>query len=391
MTDPDFNYNISNLIARKMLGTLSEAETEQLERWLAVSAENRSLYDSILNEQECRDRNAYIDSLDTGKAWDNVRRQFAPTSRQHRLWLWRIAVAATIVLTIGGTWFYSRPFLPSVIPPAIATIGSHKAILIAENGEQIVLQDSTIREIRNNEGMQIQNSGHDIVYRVADTNCLITRETYNTIIVPKGGEYRLTLADGSRVWLNSESELYFPVVFNGPKRQVYLKGEAYFQVQKDNHQAFIVHANERTSIEVLGTEFNVEAYPGESVIRTTLNRGKVKVIRDLESIVLLPDQQAIYRNGNIMPEVRSVVASHYSAWKDGKFIFEDADLESIMAKLSRWYSLHIFFRSEDLKNYHFTGDLEKYEDFNTTLHMLEKATRIKFEINGNAVVISKIN
>lgn len=153
---------------------------------------------------------------------------------------------------------------------------------------------------------------------------------------------------------------------------------------------FIVNVYDKLKVEVLGTEFNVQAYSGDEVVKTTLNCGKVRVMMGKEALELVPDQQAVCDLRHRRFHKIEVNANYFSAWKDGKFIFEDEPLENILNSLARWYNISVFYQNEELKNFHFTGDLERYDDFSVALRMLEKATNIRFLVTGRTVVVQII-
>ena len=168
-----------------------------------------------------------------------------------------------------------------------------------------------------------------------------------------------------------------------------MSGEAYFEVRRNEKLPFRVQAGEM-KVEVLGTEFNVQAYSGDEVVKTTLNCGKVRVMMGKEALELAPDQQAVCDLRHRRFHKIEVNANYFSAWKDGKFIFEDEPLENILNSLARWYNISVFYQNEELKNFHFTGDLERYDDFSVALRMLEKATNIRFLVTGRTVVVQII-
>ena len=255
----------------------------------------------------------------------------------------------------------------------------------------IILQDSLNQEIQVDESVTVKNTGLLAEYCLQDLQAAEQAEIkYNTIVVPRGGEYEVRLPDGSYVWMNADSEIRFPVVFTGQTRQVSLKGEAYFKVEKDSLHPFIVNVYDKLKVEVLGTEFNVQAYSGDEVVKTTLNCGKVRVMMGKEALELAPDQQAVCDLRHRRFHKIEVNANYFSAWKDGKFIFEDEPLENILNSLARWYNISVFYQNEELKNFHFTGDLERYDDFSVALRMLEKATNIRFLVTGRTVVVQII-
>lgn len=168
-----------------------------------------------------------------------------------------------------------------------------------------------------------------------------------------------------------------------------MKGEAFFVVAKDKSHPFVVNTPNKLQVEVLGTEFNVQAYVDEEDVEATLNQGAVRVVLGNQSVELHPNQQAVYNKKSGKLSSREVDAEAYSAWKDGRFVMKNETLESIMARLSRWYDIRIFYMNPEVKNYHFSGELERYEDFSEALRMLEKSAKISFEVNKNNVVVRK--
>ena len=213
-------------------------------------------------------------------------------------------------------------------------------------------------------------------------------EHYNQLDIPRKGEYRLVLADGTRVWLNSESSLKYPVAFQGNERKVYLEGEAYFEVSKDEHKPFTVVTGE-SSIRVLGTSFNVRAYADEAQLCATLVEGKVRLSHAQQSLILSPDEQGVVTLASGKLEKRKVDASLYTVWKDGRFVFENQTLEEIMNTLSRWYDVKVFYTNEQVKQAMFNGNLKRYDDFDQIVKMLELTGVAHFKINGETIIISE--
>ena len=210
---------------------------------------------------------------------------------------------------------------------------------------------------------------------------------YNVIKVPRGGEYTLTLEDGTRIWLNSETELKFPVRFVGKTREVKIVGEGYFEVAKDSLRPFVVRAGD-VRTQVLGTSFNVKAYRDEKVRAVTLVSGKVSVSAGRERELLSPGWQAEWRGGNI--STRKVNVKAVVAWIDGKFYFEEgATLEEITEQLRRWYDIDFFFTSERVKRFMFAGVIRKDYTANEIFSIIEKTTNVRFDVKGRTVVVGE--
>lgn len=278
------------------------------------------------------------------------------------------------------------------LPVAEVQAGSPKAILITPEGKQFNLsrQDSS-KTLQLGNGFTAINKGNIVEY-TGNSDSLSFQGTQKHVIqIPKGGEYELILPDGTHVWINSDSELSFPTQFDSTRREVFLTGEAYFSVTKDKEKPFIVKVNEDIEIKVLGTQFNVQAYQDENTIETTLCEGSVNVSDGKQKVTLTPSLQAVYSKSTKNLITRKVDTRLYSSWKDGLFVFENKPLEEIMTTLSRWYNIHVFYANQAVKTYHFTGDLERYGDFRKTLGMIEKATSIRFVINGNNIMVEEVS
>ena len=234
------------------------------------------------------------------------------------------------------------------------------------------------------------NKGNVVEYMEFSTPPSQQKNKNNIIQVPRGGEYELILPDGTHVWLNSDSELSFPLQFDSTKREVSLSGEAYFDVTKDPQKPFTVKLTGGIEVKVLGTQFNVQAYPDEKTIETTLCEGSVNVSDGTKETTLTPSLQAVYSKTDKSITTRKVDIRLYTSWKKGLFVFENKPLEEIMTTLSRWYNINVFYTNQTVKTYHFTGDLERYGDFRKALGMIEKATSIRFVINGNNIMVEEI-
>ena len=212
---------------------------------------------------------------------------------------------------------------------------------------------------------------------------VVGEPVYNKVEIPRGGEYALVLSDGTKVHLNSMSSLRFPVAFTTGKREVELQGEAYFEVSKTG-QPFIVNAN-GMQVEVLGTTFNISAYPDEEY-QTTLVNGSVKVSAEKgESLILKPSQQATIALGSNSIQVRTVDTSFYTSWVKGKINFKDQRLEDIMKTLSRWYDMNVVYENEKLKNIRFGCNLNRYEEITPFVKLLEKTEEVHVKIEGNTI------
>ena len=218
----------------------------------------------------------------------------------------------------------------------------------------------------------------------------LTKDTlYHTVEVPRGGEYHLTLSDGSKVWLNAESRLTYPAAFGTSERRVRLEGEAYFEVEPGKGH-FIVETGDM-NVRVLGTAFNVNAYKNETATRTTLVHGKVEVMTGGDELqqVLVPGEQAIFDRESGQLEVKQVNTDLYTRWIKGQFVFRDTPLRDIMRTLARWYEMEYEFTDAELESLCFYGVISRFERVEGLLEQFEKTGKVHFEYQGNKVIVKK--
>ena len=297
----------------------------------------------VLREVGMRKKDELV--ADRQKMWQAIEQYRGEGKNRRRVSIWRWVAAVMLPLLLCGTLWLSlrekKEVLVAKVTPEIEA-GTAHAVLLMGQGERIDLSMTSGDTILNKGDVRIRfDSSKSVTYeQVVGTPAKVE---YNTIIVPRKGEYQLILADGSKVYLNSESRLRFPTHFEGKERRVYLEGEGYFKVAKDAAKPFIVETKE-VNVRVLGTSFNVNAYASEMAVRTTLVSGKVQVSNRTgeEVTVLNPGQQAVWQGGCF--STQEVDALAFTAWIDGKFYFEEgATLKKITEQLQRWYDLDLFF------------------------------------------------
>lgn len=389
-------YRIAAFIAAEIAETISAEEKAELEQWLSQDPLHPEIYRRILRRLENGEEvKCYRYEPSVKADWEKVKRQVNKGSRRMVIQRNFYRYAAVIILLIGVAIAYVQlrknplnPEVTSLVKQEVIQAGSSKAVLTLANGEKVVLEEVTTDSIQA-DGVLIERTEGGLSYQKADEKAEDEVEVFNIISIPNGGEYRLTLADGTKVWVNSASELKYPIKFVGDTRTVYIQGEAYFEVVKDATRPFIVKTINNMEIKVLGTHFNISAYAEDETIATTLAEGKVEVTNGEEKIDLIPNQQAIFEKKSEKFTRRNVDAYQYISWKDGKFIFEEETLEIIMERLSRWYNIQVFFKENSTRQLRFSGDLEKYEDFSTVLRMLEKVSHIQVEIKDKTIFIGQ--
>ncbi|MFN8253931.1 MAG: FecR domain-containing protein [Ferruginibacter sp.] len=314
---------------------------------------------------------------------------------------WRLPAAAAL-LVLAGLAVYFKFFnhgsaaapvtAAHVAVPVIQQLkpGENKAILTLANNSQVILDSAANGVISTQGNIQVEKMHNgQLVYSIngrrLDEN---DAAFYNTITTPRGGQYQVTLADGTGVWLNAQSSVRFPVVFTGKQRQVEITGEAYFEVAKDVSRPFIVKTP-ASAVEVLGTHFNVNAYDDELSVKTTLVEGKVKVNSSIknQSEFLLPGQQsAIAKNGDITVNLHADT-DEALAWKNGRFQFKSADLKSILRQLQRWYDAEVEYRG-NVAGIRFTGQLPRSGEVTKLFEKIELTGEVKFRIDGKKIIVS---
>lgn len=378
------NFDIIDwqLVRKRVDGTLSDEERERLERWMNGNAKRR-----LFVERACRYYEKEIPSVDERKiamAWQRFVQAHPQTSRKVG-YRWIGAVAASLLIGLGCWLLWPEQVKETPVAVAEQPIqpGRNCAVLLLSDGQQIDLQSQQTGQVLTDKQANIYIDSTAVTYESARVQ---GDSVYNTIQVPRGGEYRLTLADGTKVWLNSQSSLRFPVAFRGEERRVRLTGEAYFEVTP-GRERFIVETK-NMDVRVLGTAFDVNAYEDEAVIRTTLVRGKVEILAGgKEACILQPGQQSVVERATGKTDVLQVNASLYTQWKDGRFVFRDRTLEDIMRTLARWYDMEYEFVAPGLREQRFYGVINRFEDVKGLLAQFEKTGKVRFEYEENKVSI----
>ena len=383
----------ASLIFRKIEGKLSAVEEERFEAWLKEGWEHREYYERMrrMYQQE------NVQEVETGEiqeAWGvfekRVQRQRRIERRQR--WVWVMSAVASVVLVICCWSVYYRANTEQKLNVAVQKIvpGQYNAVLEMADGATYQLGEQQY-SLQEKTGNQIKVDSTVLSYLPVNNKSGLSQDiVYNKLSVPKGGEYRIELEDGTKVWINSASRLRYPVVFSGDTREVYLEGEAYFEVRRDVERPFIVHSGEQ-KVTVLGTSFGISCYASEVNNYTTLVSGKVKVDfeRGKQSFVLEPGMQVAYNKESGIAMERKVDVAEFVAWKDGKYIFKQKRLEDILSTLSRWYDFEVFYRNEDVKEVMFSGELRRFDDFSYLLRLIERTSDVKFVIDKKVVQVMK--
>lgn len=378
-------FDVARLFAKALAGELDESEAQELEAWLRESPRHAEEWNAL--RREIVAGGAVFDLQREGKRmvekrWRKFERQ---TRGRQRIFVWVRYVAAALVPLGLAFWFLigRQPEAPRQVAVAPILPGTYKARLILDDGRQVALDSATHVRMRELPGVEVKAENNVLVYTNGDT--IVEKQVkYNTLEIPRSGEYALQLADGTRVWLNAGTSLRYPVAFSGQERRVELRGEGYFEVAKDSASPFVVSVN-GVDVRVLGTSFNVSAYSDEVV--TTLVEGKVLMRSQADSVVLVPDRQGVW-DGKRMT-VKRVDARNYALWREGVFFFEDMPLEDILDALARWYDVHVFYQNAELKMMRFSVEIKRYEHIDIILRRIAETNRVRFNVNNRTVNVYK--
>lgn len=323
---------------------------------------------------------------DSRQAWQKLMRH----RQSRRIRRWSVAAGIMLLLAIGQYWWTGNVSGPEPSLPLAEKInpGEKKAILTLADGSVWNIQDSAMNIRLKAGNIKIDSTG--LIMPSGTGEGQTVEYAYNTLSIPRGGEYCLTLPDRTKVWLNSESEICFPVQFPSDSREITLKGEAYFEVAKNPSSPFRVKTDEGV-ITVYGTEFNVSNYNrGEfSAVLVTGSIGFQPITG--KSVQLKPSQRLKYNVSADKLIIDIVDTRLYTSWKDHLFCFEEESLEEIMKTLARWYDVEVEFVSVDLKQVRLSGTLDKYDDIIPFLKLFEVGTKVRFEIDKRKIKIYKRN
>jgi len=388
-----------NYLTRKFFeGSCSDAEKQELAVWIKQNP------DEVLTEALEKEWDGFESEVKMpGNVSDRILGNIISSTRDISLedefeednstrYLWpKIAAAAVLIFSLGLYWWSGKDQSPIAqqsaptvqladIPP-----GGNKAILTLGDGSSIMLDSAKNGSLASQGSTNVTKSKKgELVYNASGNSDQAV--VFNTVATPKGGQYHIVLPDGSKVWLNAASSLRFPTAFRGKERKVEITGEVYFEVAHNAKMPFIVKAGE-TEIAVLGTHFNVMAYPDEKALKTTLLEGSVKVSRGGKSAMLAPGQQASIRN--IADNIRvadNVDMEKEMAWKNGYFQFQDDNLENIMRQISRWYDVDVTYEGNPGKET-FTGRLPRNGNVSKVFKILS-LSGVKFKIEGKSVIVT---
>jgi len=318
--------------------------------------------------------------------------------RRARVWRmqrWQIAAVVVLVVAVVAGWVWLNPVPKPRIAntknlPALKTDvapGGNKAVLTLANGTKIDLDDAANGTLAQ-QGSSVVNKAKDgqLVYHSAIGNHLSTEINYNTLSTPRGGQYQLTLPDGSKVWLNAASSITYPTTFTGNERKVQITGEAYFEIAHNSKMPFRVEKGE-LAVQVIGTHFNVNAYEDESAVNVTLLEGSVNVKYADDKQVIKPGQQAQVKAGSKMKLINEVDVEVVMAWKNGLFHFENSDIKEVMRQVSRWYDVDVVYKTATVKNDPLFIEVQRNTNLSDVLKVIGLTAGVQLKIEGRKIIV----
>lgn len=376
---------IAESVGRKVLGRATEEDHRAISGWEQSDERKDKLFQKISDPDFIQEKSLYYKNFDIAKAWkeSKVREHSGKVRRMGRQrWMWSAAAAAVVVL-VSVTMYWMTGDVKvqegESVHQTIAQIvpGRGVPVLYLEDDTRIELK-ADVEAIEESQGIEI--GGKTITYSKQKA---MRKEMYNRLVVPKGAEYHLVLADGSEIWLNSESTLRYFVNDVDSERVVFLEGEAYFKIAKNEKRPFKVISGDHV-VKVLGTEFNINAYVGESLIYTTLLEGSVDVgvvnRPEIHQVLSERGRQSAYNPTNNGISIRRVDPRVYTAWKDGYFVFNYSTLREVIHQLARWYDFDYEADNAILDHYHFSGEFKRFDNLDSVLEII-RSTGIPFTLD----------
>ena len=385
-------YQDAALMRKFLLGEANEAERKELEKRLAECPDLKKVYEQLQNGETLKAAFGEYKDYSSKKAYQSFLQKIGRMEKKERKpsisRVWWYAAAAVIVLAAGLSFYMSNFYSAVEEKRVLIQPGTQQAQLTLPDGSIIDVDKKEVNVVVD--GVQVKYKKGVLSYQPTVTTQHEEESTEekpvksNELVIPRGGENTVILADGPTVHLNAGSKLTYPVRFAGKRRVVALEGEAYFDVVKDETRPFIVqtHLGEVT---VLGTAFNINAYTDASVY-TTLVHGKVQFSSSsIGTIILSPGEQAVVSaNGS---EKRMVDLDEYVGWVDGRYVFNNRPLGEIMQTFERWYDIQVYYETPHLRDITYSGSLKRYGTINSFLDALELTGDLTYKISGRNILI----
>lgn len=386
------NHISWDILLRKVRRTLSPGEEAVFQEWLAGDERHREYYERVRRVWSVDKTTCEMDTDIAGVIAgfdDYVRKERELRRKRMVRHAYRYAACLFFLLAVGGGILFlnkgekQAERLASVNKESVP--GGNKAIILLGDGKKVDVEMLADTMFYKAEGIEVQKNAGVIKY----SGLQKSEVTYNTIMIPRGGEYQVELSDGTMVWLNSETQLKVPTAFVGEERRVFLSGEAYFAVTKDDRKPFIVETD-LGNVKVYGTEFNVKRYRDEKQLKATLVEGVIGFSSDrIEELKLKPGYQLSLTEGAGKPEIKQVKIYNEIAWRNKQFCFENETLEEIARELERWYNVKIIFTDPALKDLVFSGTLSRYGKIEMLLRLFEEGVEVKFVVEKDTVKVMR--
>ena len=381
---------IRELITEYFLDHLGDGKKEELWEWLKKDKKHEVLFKKYVQELYILRMADAWDSVPVEKAKERVLRKLRPA-----LNIWKIsgvAVVLVVFVSIGFLWLYRQSgdvFVErKIFSELTQQSGKFQAILSVGDNRKVVLNGTEKKLIHaDSNSLVFVNDEREVCYKNVEQE-EVQKIEMHSLEVPKGSEFKIVLGDGTRVWMNAQTKLSYPESFQGERREVFLTGEAYFEVVYDVEKPFVVKTADM-GITVLGTSFNVKAYPEDEYVITTLVTGSVsqEYIKSGKEIVLSPSDQAIYTKSNGALKVGQVDVNESVSWKSGRIILKDCSLKEIFRELARWYDFEVEYRKEGLENTRFYINMDRYDDVRAVLDKLQKTNGVKFMFYDRKIIV----
>lgn len=386
-----YSDRIVRLLQLYLLGDITEEERQELEDWCEEAPRNRKLFEQICQEDLFSKERYVYEKINDTKAFSVFEKRVRKVSSRSIGNWWKYAAVLLFPILVVGSWkLMHETEQVSIVASSVAPIqpGCSQAVLVLDDGRKVFLKEEEEGVISEDKEITVTGEKDRLVYTSSEGKN-VDEIRFNELEVPRGGEYKVRLADGTLVYLNSATRMKYPVKFDEKERKVYLSGEAYFEVAKDPERPFFVEM-EGVEVRVYGTSFNVNTHQ-EGNIQTVLVKGSigVKVLSSGMESMIRPGQMAEFKQGNTKVDVKDVNVAVYTDWKDGIFRFENQRLEDILAVLSNWYDMNVFYQTVSVKELHFSGYMERYKDVSVILEAITLSTGVTFSIQGKTIIVSK--
>ena len=393
---------IAELLFKYLRSELSHEDEIELNNWRKAK-NNEAIFQKLTDPEQVRE--LMKDLYSRRNAWNKLLTlapELKPDTVIRKIWWRSFSVAAAIFLFVGltimaGTFIF-KPAKRNELPAdtgknksknlidEVHTV-SNKAILTLSNGKEIFLGSANAQSDINSLGNNIEAIDSSKLIYTDRAGSNTGEDVYNVLRTPRGGQYRLSLPDGSQVWLNAASMIKYPISFSGDERKVEVEGEAYFEVVKDINKSFTVSIGNK-NVRVLGTHFNINSYSDEPTISVTLFEGSIQLHSGNQIKLLKPGQQARMSNISQSQNIEIVHDTDINAvisWRNGRILFKDADVQSIMRIVSRWYNLDVIYEG-NIPERTITGGISKNESLPELLKVLEW-NKIHFTFSNNQIII----